>query len=152
PEQVNAIQQLMSDERRNLEPLMAQMRATKTKLLAATAGRQTNEKEIKTLADALGRHAYETDSCQFPHAGANLRTPEWGSTKKSWTPSNSLASPELRHGLKLIPREDVFARSASPPLQWHSQHFQPTTSVGRLPCISSIPHRSVLPDSAPRAV
>jgi len=31
---------------------MAQMRATKTKLLAATAGRQTNEKEIKTLADA----------------------------------------------------------------------------------------------------
>ena len=52
PERVNVIQQLMSDERRNLEPLMAQMRATKTKLLAATAGRQTNEKEIKTLADA----------------------------------------------------------------------------------------------------
>jgi LTXXQ motif family protein len=52
PEQVNAIQQLMSDERHNLEPLMAQMRATKTKLLAATAGRQTNEKEIKALADA----------------------------------------------------------------------------------------------------
>ena len=51
-EQANAIQRLMSDERRNLEPVMAQMRATKTKLLAATAGRQTNEKEIKALADA----------------------------------------------------------------------------------------------------
>jgi len=52
PEQVNAIQQVMSDERRNLEPLMTQMRANKTKLLAATAGRQTNEREIKALADA----------------------------------------------------------------------------------------------------
>lgn len=51
-EQVNAIQQLMSDEGRNLEPLMVQMRATKTKLLAATANRQTNEKEIKALASA----------------------------------------------------------------------------------------------------
>ena len=51
PEQVNAIEQLMSNERRNLEPLMVQMRATKTKLLAATAGRQTNDKEIKALAD-----------------------------------------------------------------------------------------------------
>ena len=52
PEQVNAIQQLMSDERRNLEPLMVQMRATKTKLLAATTSRDTNEKEIKALANA----------------------------------------------------------------------------------------------------
>ena len=52
PEQVNAIQQLMSDERRNVEPLMAQMRATKTKLLAATARGQRNEREIKALADA----------------------------------------------------------------------------------------------------
>jgi Spy/CpxP family protein refolding chaperone len=52
PEQVNAIEQLMSDQRRDLEPLMAQMRATKIKLLAVTAGRQTNEKEIKALADA----------------------------------------------------------------------------------------------------
>ena len=51
PEQVNAIEQLMSNERRNLEPLMVQMRATKTKLLAATEGRQTNDKEIKALAD-----------------------------------------------------------------------------------------------------
>lgn len=51
-EQVNAIQQLLSDERRNLEPLMMQMRATRTKLLDATAGRQMNEKEIKALAEA----------------------------------------------------------------------------------------------------
>ena len=50
-EQVNAIQQLMSDERRNLEPMMAQMRAARTRLLDATAGGQTNEKEIKALAN-----------------------------------------------------------------------------------------------------
>jgi hypothetical protein len=51
-EQVNAIQRLLSDERRNLEPLMVQMRAIKTKLLAATADRKTNQKEIKALAAA----------------------------------------------------------------------------------------------------
>jgi hypothetical protein len=51
-DQVNAIQHLMSDERRNLEPLMAQMRANKAKLIVATVGRQTNESEIKALADA----------------------------------------------------------------------------------------------------
>ena len=52
PQQVNDIQQLMWDERRNLEPLMIQMRATTMKLLAATVGGQRNEREIKTLADA----------------------------------------------------------------------------------------------------
>jgi len=52
PEQVDAIQQLMADERRNLEPMMVRMRATRTKLLDATARRQTNEREIKALADA----------------------------------------------------------------------------------------------------
>jgi Spy/CpxP family protein refolding chaperone len=41
----------MSDERRNLEPLMAQMRTTKQKLLAATTHGQTNEKEVKALAN-----------------------------------------------------------------------------------------------------
>jgi len=52
PEQVNAIQQMMANERHNLEPLMVQMRATKSRLLAATAGHQTNEKEIEALASA----------------------------------------------------------------------------------------------------
>jgi hypothetical protein len=51
-DQVNAIRRLMSDERRNVEPLIAEMRANKAKLLVATAGRQTNEREIKALADA----------------------------------------------------------------------------------------------------
>src|SRR4030095_6587995 len=51
-EQVNAIQQLMSDERRNLEPLMNQMQVTKAQLLAATVDRRTNEKEMKALAAA----------------------------------------------------------------------------------------------------
>jgi hypothetical protein len=52
PDQVNAIQQMMADQRRNLEPLMVQMRAARTRLLVATAGGQTNEKEIRALANA----------------------------------------------------------------------------------------------------
>jgi hypothetical protein len=51
-EQVNAIQGLLSDERRNLEPLMVQMRAIKTKLLAGSADRKTSQKEIRALAAA----------------------------------------------------------------------------------------------------
>jgi Spy/CpxP family protein refolding chaperone len=50
PEQVSAIEKLMSEERRKLEPLMAQMQANKTKLLAASSHRPTNEKEVKALA------------------------------------------------------------------------------------------------------
>jgi len=49
-EQISAIEKLMSEERHNLEPLMTQMQANKTKLLAASGHRQTNEKEVKALA------------------------------------------------------------------------------------------------------
>jgi Spy/CpxP family protein refolding chaperone len=49
-EQISAIEKLMTEERQKLEPLMAQMQANKSKLLAASGHRETNEKEIKALA------------------------------------------------------------------------------------------------------
>ena len=54
-EQISAIERLMSDERRKLEPLMAQMQANKAKLLAASAHRQANKKEIHRLAAEQAR-------------------------------------------------------------------------------------------------
>jgi len=50
--QVRAIEQLMSEEHRNLKPLMDDMQATRAKLLAGSGQRATNQKEIKTLAAA----------------------------------------------------------------------------------------------------
>jgi Spy/CpxP family protein refolding chaperone len=52
PQQVTAIEQLMSQERRQLKPLMDEMQATRTKLLAASGHPQANKKEVKTLAAA----------------------------------------------------------------------------------------------------
>ena len=49
-EQISAIEKVMTEERQRLEPLMAQMQANKSKLMAASGHRQTNEKEIKALA------------------------------------------------------------------------------------------------------
>ncbi|HEY3615979.1 MAG TPA: Spy/CpxP family protein refolding chaperone [Candidatus Sulfotelmatobacter sp.] len=51
PSQVTAIQQVMVRERQNLQPLMAELRITREKLLAI-GGDPTNEKEIKSLAQA----------------------------------------------------------------------------------------------------
>ena len=48
--QIEAIQKVMARERGNVQPLVAQLRATKEKLLAADA-RQPNDKQIKALAD-----------------------------------------------------------------------------------------------------
>lgn len=48
--QIEAIQQVMARERDNLQPLIAQLKAAKEKLLAADA-RQPNDKNIKVLAD-----------------------------------------------------------------------------------------------------
>jgi len=47
--QVEAIQQLMARESRNLKPLMAQLRSTREKLLVTDA-EHTSEKEIRSLA------------------------------------------------------------------------------------------------------
>lgn len=51
PSQVAAIQQVMVVERQSLQPLMAQLRITREKLLAIGSDRM-NEKEIKGLAQA----------------------------------------------------------------------------------------------------
>jgi LTXXQ motif family protein len=48
--QVEAIQQLMMQEQQNLEPLMAELRTTRAKLLAISS-EHINEKEVKGLAD-----------------------------------------------------------------------------------------------------
>ena len=49
--QIEAIQQVMARERGNVQPVIAQLKAAKEKLLAADA-RQLNDKNIKVLADA----------------------------------------------------------------------------------------------------
>jgi hypothetical protein len=51
-QQAQQIQQLMTEEQRNLQPLMTQLRTTKEKLLVATGADERNEKEIKALAAA----------------------------------------------------------------------------------------------------
>ncbi len=48
--QIEAIQQVMARERGNVQPLIAQLKAAKEKLLAADA-RQPNDKNIKVLAN-----------------------------------------------------------------------------------------------------
>jgi Spy/CpxP family protein refolding chaperone len=48
--QIEAIQQVMARERGNVQPVIAQLKAAKEKLLAADA-RQPNDKNIKVLAD-----------------------------------------------------------------------------------------------------
>ena len=48
--QIEAIQQVMARERGNVQPLIAQLKAAKEKLLAADA-REPNDKNIKVLAD-----------------------------------------------------------------------------------------------------
>jgi len=50
PVQSKAIRDLMAEERRNIQPLMEQLRETKLKLLAATDRGQIDQKEIKSLA------------------------------------------------------------------------------------------------------
>jgi len=50
PEQSKAIQDLMSEERKNLQPLMNQLQATKLKLLAVTDRGQIDQREVQSLA------------------------------------------------------------------------------------------------------
>jgi len=50
PGQSKAVQDLMAEERRNIQPLMEQLKETKLKLLAATDRGQIDQEEIKSLA------------------------------------------------------------------------------------------------------
>ncbi len=57
PYQVRSIQQVMSDERSTLEPLMAQLRTTREQLLSITEQDQTkNGKGVKALAAVQARN------------------------------------------------------------------------------------------------
>ena len=51
-QQVSAIQDLMSNERSKIEPLMAQFRMTQQELLAATQSGHSDDKRVQSLADA----------------------------------------------------------------------------------------------------
>ncbi len=60
PEQVSAIQELMSKERSKVAPLVAQLRTTQQELLAATQngqsrGGQSNDRKVQSLAQAQAR-------------------------------------------------------------------------------------------------
>jgi Spy/CpxP family protein refolding chaperone len=57
PAQVESIEKLMSDERRNLAPLMTQMQETKDQLLNVTEqGQSMDNKEVKALAATQARN------------------------------------------------------------------------------------------------
>ena len=53
--QSRAIQKLMTEERRDLQPLMAQLRSARARLVAATGADEANEKEMKALAATQAR-------------------------------------------------------------------------------------------------
>jgi Spy/CpxP family protein refolding chaperone len=55
--QVSSIQEVMSEERRTLQPLMAQLQTTREQLLAVSEqGQNKNDKEVKTLAALQARN------------------------------------------------------------------------------------------------
>ena len=79
--QAETIQQVMILERQKIDPLMAQLRTAREKLLAAGPER-TNEKDIKALADKQSSSVGEVDRCQRSHAREGLQAAESGTAKK----------------------------------------------------------------------
>jgi Heavy-metal resistance len=77
-QQSQAIQQLMSDEQRKLEPLMAQLRSTRQKLLAATQQGRYDKDEVQSLANAQARMLTNliTANAQMQTKLYKLLTPE----------------------------------------------------------------------------
>jgi Spy/CpxP family protein refolding chaperone len=55
PQQVSAIQELMSKERVKIEPIMAQFRTTQHELLATTQNGRPNDKRVQSLTEAQAR-------------------------------------------------------------------------------------------------
>jgi Spy/CpxP family protein refolding chaperone len=51
-QQVSAIHELMSKERSEIEPVIAQFRTTQQELLATTQNRPSGDKKVQSLADA----------------------------------------------------------------------------------------------------
>jgi Spy/CpxP family protein refolding chaperone len=75
--QKKAIQQVMTRERHRMEPLMAQLRSEREKLLALDPQR-SNKKEIKTLADAQAAllAKFIVDNARMQSEIYKLLTPE----------------------------------------------------------------------------
>ena len=75
--QKKAIQQVMTRERHQMEPLMAQLRSEREKLLALDPKR-SNKKEIKTLADAQAAllATFIVDNARMQSEIYKLLTPE----------------------------------------------------------------------------
>lgn len=70
PAQVESIEKLLSDERRNLLPLMAKMQETRAQLLNVTdQGQSTDNKEVKALAATQAR-----DLTKLIVANSQMRT------------------------------------------------------------------------------
>jgi Spy/CpxP family protein refolding chaperone len=76
--QTEAIQQLMSDERRKQEPLMTQLKTTRGKLLAATQQGRYDQEEVRTLAATQARvlTSIITANAQMQTRLYKLLTPE----------------------------------------------------------------------------
>jgi Spy/CpxP family protein refolding chaperone len=92
PQQLSAIQGLMSRERTEIEPLMAQFRTTQQELLATTQSSQSrdqsNDKKIRSLADAQA------------HLLTKLIATNW----RLQTDLSELLSPEQRKKLDVVKR------------------------------------------------
>ena len=78
PTQSQAIQQLMADERRKLEPLMSQLKTTRERLLAATQQGHYDKDEVHSLATAQARMLTNliTANAQMQTKLYKLLTPE----------------------------------------------------------------------------
>jgi len=76
--QSQAIQRLMSDERRRMEPLMQQLNTTRQRLLAATQQGRYDKDEIRSLANAQARMLTNliTANAQMQTKLYKLLTPE----------------------------------------------------------------------------
>jgi Spy/CpxP family protein refolding chaperone len=76
--QSQAIEQLMSDERRKQEPLMAELKTTREKLLAATQQGHYDKEELRSLATAQARMLTNliTANAQMQTKLYKLLTPE----------------------------------------------------------------------------
>ena len=103
PSQSNAIQRLMSDERRNLQPLIEQLRTTREKLLAATGSGPAKEKQVKVC------QAREIDRGEFSYASQAVQTPQFGTTKETR---------RLQAGQRSVDREPIGREAFQAPSQF----------------------------------
>jgi hypothetical protein len=80
--QIEAIQQVMTREQRDLEPLMTTLRTTREKLVGIDS-EHVNEKQVKSVADTEAKFAGKTDRRKRPHAIPNLQASQPGTAKEA---------------------------------------------------------------------